>query len=71
MGFVDIIVLVAAVASILSFIGVTIWKKKTGRSNGCGCDCDGCSYSSCPSAKITQERNEGENSYKENVSVSK
>ena len=46
---IDIIIIIAAVAIVGSFVGIGIWRKKTGRSKGCGCDCGSCS--SCPSAK--------------------
>ncbi len=55
MSPVDIIILIAAVAIVGGFIAVAIWRKKTGRSKGCGycCDCDSCS--NCPSAKKDKE----------------
>ena len=48
---IDIIILIAAVAIVGSFVGIGIWRKKTDRSKGCGCGCDCGSCSGCPSAK--------------------
>lgn len=51
----DIIILIAAVAIVGVFIAVAIWRKKTGRSKGCGCGYDCGSCSGCPSARKDKE----------------
>lgn len=52
---IDIIIIVSAAAIVGSFVGVAIWRKKTGKSKGCGycdyCDCACSSCSACPSKK--------------------
>ena len=55
MSPIDIIIIIAAVAIVGSFVGIAIWRKKTGRSKGCGCGCDCGSCSGCPSAKQDKE----------------
>jgi hypothetical protein len=55
MNPVDIIILIAAVAIVGGFIAVAIWRKKTGRSKGCGCGYDCGSCSGCPSARKDKE----------------
>lgn len=58
MTWVDIVVIAAAVVIVGLFFGVRFWRKKTGRSKGCGCcsDCSSCSYcSSGSSAKPQKE----------------
>ncbi len=54
---IDIIIIVSAVAIVGSFVGVAIWRKKTGRSKGCGfgCDCDCSRCSACPSKKENKQ----------------
>ena len=47
MTLTDIIILIAAIAIVGGFVGISIWRKKTGRSKGCGCDCDCSSCSLC------------------------
>ncbi|MBO5412429.1 MAG: FeoB-associated Cys-rich membrane protein [Clostridia bacterium] len=39
----DIVIIIAAVAAVASFIGVRVWKKQTGKG-GCGCGCSGCAF---------------------------
>ncbi len=55
MTWVDIVVLVFAVATVGSFFGVRLWRKKTGKSRGCGCSCDGSGCSSCPLSRGKKE----------------
>ena len=55
MNPVDIVILIAAVAIVGGFIAVAIWRKKTGRSKGCGCGYDCGSCSGCPSARKDKE----------------
>ena len=52
---IDIIIIVAATAIVVGFIALAIWRKKTGRSKGCGCACDCSSCLGCPSARKDQE----------------
>lgn len=44
----DVVIIVLAVLSVGGFIGVSIWRKKTGKSKGCGCGCDCSDCSACP-----------------------
>lgn len=64
MEVVDILVIVAVAVIIVGFIGLTVWKKKTGKNTGCGYSCDGCCRLSCPSARPAQEDKEKENAEK-------
>lgn len=67
MEFIDWIILIAVALVVGLIIGVAIWKKATGRSSGCGCDCSSCS--GCPSIRKCEgncnlETREGEENAK-------
>lgn len=52
MGVVDWIIIIAVALTVGLIIGTAIWKKATGRSVGCGCDCSACSScSGCSAVK--------------------
>lgn len=51
MSPVDIIVLIVALAIVGGFVGISIWRKKTGKSKGCGCGCDCGDCAGCPQVK--------------------
>ncbi len=56
MGPFEIIVVIAAVLIVVGVIGFNIYKKVTGKSMGCGCDCSGCSACShCQSPSKKEE----------------
>lgn len=44
MGVIEIVIIIAAVLIVGLVIGVSIWKKATGRKSDCGCggNCSGC-----------------------------
>ena len=52
---IDIFIIAVAALAVVGVIAWQIWKKKTGRSGGCGCGCNGCSNKNCPSANPKDE----------------
>lgn len=56
---IDIIIIVAAALVVVGVIGLTLWRKKQGKT-GCGCGCNGCSgcgnKAECSTAKDAQEK---------------
>lgn len=65
MELIDWIIVIAAVAVVVGYIGLAIYKKMTGKSSGCGCGCSGCpSASSCGGACSTAEKEPKENAPK-------
>lgn len=56
---IDIIIIVLAALVVGGVIGLTLWRKKKGKT-GCGCGCDGCSgcgnKSACATAKTAEEK---------------
>lgn len=39
---IDIVIVAVTALIVLSVIGYSVWKKKTGKGGGCGCGCKGC-----------------------------